>query len=560
MAPDSQAPTAPAGLHGVGGEHQSDQPELDCLDGQRGCDGLFVERSPGAGPTNFTQIAAPAVTNYNDTGLAPGSNYIYRVRATDASGNLSGHSAVAAATTSNLPPQLPPVLAYGFDAGSGTTVTDASPSAITGTLNGAAWTTAGRFGDALTYDGATSYVNVGNPTPLKLTGSMTVEAWVMAAGIPADDGQIIAKSDSGSSAAGWQFKTTPDTGARTFGIAISPNGSSFVQRYSTTVVALNTWYHVAAVYNAAARTLDIYVNGVLDDGVLNGTVPGSQFDPNVSVSIGKRSGGWYFNGTIDELRVYNVPLTQAQIQSDMNTRVSPGPIPDTQPPSAPSALAAAAISSSQINLNWIASTDNVAVTGYFVERSPGAGPTNFVQIAAPAVTNYSDTGLAAGSNYIYRVRATDASGNLSGYSPWPPRPRPTCRRLRLPVLAYGFDAGSGTTVTDASPMASPAPSAAPLGRREGGTGCARLQREHELRECRQPGSAQADREHDRGSLVMATGFRPMTGRLSQNPIPRLRWPAGSSRRLRTPERGPSASQYLRTAVHLCSVTARPWWR
>jgi len=61
--------------------------------------------------------------------------------------------------------------------------------------------------------------------------------------------------------------------------------------------------------------VDIYVNGVLDDGALSGTVPGSQFDPNLSVSIGKRNGGWYFQGTIDEVRVRNVALTAAQIQA-----------------------------------------------------------------------------------------------------------------------------------------------------------------------------------------------------------------------------------------------------
>jgi hypothetical protein len=352
----------------------------------------------------------------------------------------------------NSSPTIPgPVLAYGFNAGSGTIVTDASPNAITGTISGATWTTSGRYGDALSYNGTTSYVNVGNPTPLKLTGSMTLEAWVMATGVPADDGQIIAKSGSVSPSVGWQFKTSADTGVRTFAIGMSPDGSSLVQRYSTTVVALNTWYHVAGVYNAGAGTLDIYVNGVLDDGALSGTVPGSQFDPNQSVLIGKRGSGWYFTGTIDELRVYNVPLTQAQIQTDMNTPV--GSTPDTQPPSAPSGLTAAAISSSQINLNWIASTDNVGVTSYLLERSQGVGSTSFAQIATPAVTNYSDAGLAATNTYNYRVRATDAAGNPSGYSGVASATTSNGPSSSGLVVAYGFDAGSGTTVTDASPNA-----------------------------------------------------------------------------------------------------------
>src|ERR1039458_3902047 len=62
-------------------------------------------------------------------------------------------------------------------------------------------------------------------------------------------------------------------------------------------------------------------------------------------------------------------------------------VPDTQPPSVPSNLVATPISSNQINLNWIASTDNVGVTGYLLEQSPGVGQTNFAQIATPAATN-----------------------------------------------------------------------------------------------------------------------------------------------------------------------------
>ena len=50
-----------------------------------------------------------------------------------------------------------------------------------------------------------------------------------------------------------------------------------------------------------------------------------------------------------------------------------GGVPDTTPPTAPTALAATANGSSGINLSWTASTDNVAVTGYRMERCQGAG-------------------------------------------------------------------------------------------------------------------------------------------------------------------------------------------
>ena len=56
------------------------------------------------------------------------------------------------------------------------------------------------------------------------------------------------------------------------------------------------------------------------------------------------------------------------------------------------------------------------MTGYQVERCQGAACTNFAQIATPTATTFNDTGLAASTTYRYRVRATDAAGNLSGYS------------------------------------------------------------------------------------------------------------------------------------------------
>lgn len=89
---------------------------------------------------------------------------------------------------------------------------------------------------------------------------------------------------------------------------------------------------------------------------------------------------------------------------------------DTEPPSAPTGLQALVISSSQINLSWTASTDNVGVIGYQVESCDGESCTDFSQISAPTGTAYNHTGLIAETDYLYRVRAMDAAGNPSSYS------------------------------------------------------------------------------------------------------------------------------------------------
>jgi alpha-tubulin suppressor-like RCC1 family protein/chitodextrinase len=90
--------------------------------------------------------------------------------------------------------------------------------------------------------------------------------------------------------------------------------------------------------------------------------------------------------------------------------------PDTQPPTAPANLTATAASSTQINMAWSASTDNIGVTSYLVERCQGGGCTTFTQVGTSASTSFSSTGLAPSTSYSFRVRATDAAGNTSAYS------------------------------------------------------------------------------------------------------------------------------------------------
>ena len=86
-------------------------------------------------------------------------------------------------------------------------------------------------------------------------------------------------------------------------------------------------------------------------------------------------------------------------------------------PSLPGNLTFTTPSQTEIDLAWVASTDNSGtVSQYLVERCPGSGCTNFSQIGITTGTTYDDTGLPVGSTYTYRVRAQDSSGNLSPYS------------------------------------------------------------------------------------------------------------------------------------------------
>ncbi|MBX3034921.1 MAG: DUF4082 domain-containing protein [Bdellovibrionaceae bacterium] len=84
----------------------------------------------------------------------------------------------------------------------------------------------------------------------------------------------------------------------------------------------------------------------------------------------------------------------------------PPPPVDTQSPTVPAGLMATAVSTSQINLTWSASSDNVGVTGYKIYRN-GNLLTQVTQ------TSYSNTGLSAATAYSYQISAIDAAGNES---------------------------------------------------------------------------------------------------------------------------------------------------
>jgi hypothetical protein len=149
-------------------------------------------------------------------------------------------------------------------------------------------------------------------------------------------------------------------------------------------------------------------------GTENWSVSGIELAPGVNwiaVTAFNERGSW----RQDKLAVVYTP-PDTGTNSTGSTSTDEVAVPDTTAPTAPTGLGATASSSSQINLSWGAASDSVGVTGYRIERCQGAGCGNFAQIATTSGTSYSNTGLTGSTSYSYRVRASDAAGNLSGYS------------------------------------------------------------------------------------------------------------------------------------------------
>jgi len=151
-------------------------------------------------------------------------------------------------------------------------------------------------------------------------------------------------------------------------------------------------------------------NNVKDGYKLDGTVTGSAtgpagvfVSPFISAAVSNSSNQAWINTGWDFMKSHKTGyyddsytlLNMLFISGNWWKPVAGG-TPDTQAPTAPANLTAAAVSGSQIDLSWTASTDNVGVSGYDVYRGAAL-------VGSTTTTSYSDTGLSASTAYSYTV-------------------------------------------------------------------------------------------------------------------------------------------------------------
>src|SRR5690242_9375406 len=278
---------------------------------------------------------------------------------------------VSAASSASAPSGL--VAAYAFDAGSGSTVTDVSGSGNNGTISNATWSTSGKYGDALQFNGSNALVTIPDAASLHLSAGMTLEAWVNPSTVNANWRDVVYKGNDN-----FYLEATSTNSSRPDGGVIA--GGSYADAFGTSALPTSTWSFLSETYDGSMVRL--YVNGTqVASTAHTGTIATSTNPLQIG---GDSLYGQYFAGLIDNVRVYNVALTAAQIQTDQTTPVTS--TPDTAPPTQPGTLTASVVSGSEVDLSWGASTDNVGVTGYLIERCSGAGCTNFTQIATTTGT------------------------------------------------------------------------------------------------------------------------------------------------------------------------------
>ncbi len=337
----------------------------------------------------------PYTISWNTTTATNGSHTVTAI-ATDTSGNSATSSpvTVTVSNTSTGPPTQGLIGYWNFDEGSGTIAHDSSGSGYNGTVNGAAWIT-GEINGALSFNGGAAYVVTPN---IALGSAFSVSAWVNpAVTTQIGYGRILETQYNGGlylgvNSAGTKYKFIVNTGAGSTGHC----GLVYGCAEGGTITA--GWHLVTATYDGTTGTL--YVDGVVV-ATDTFTAPSAT---NLPLYVGRYyAGGYGWNGGVDDVRLYNRALAATEV----STLYSSATAPDTTPPTTPGNVAATAVSSSQINLTWSASTDNVGVAGYKIFRNGSlAGSTT-------TALTYSDTGLTASMTYSYTVAAFDAAGNVS---------------------------------------------------------------------------------------------------------------------------------------------------
>jgi Ca2+-binding RTX toxin-like protein len=206
-----------------------------------------------------------------------------------------------------------PIASYPFDEGEGETAHDSS-SSHDGTIEGAAWVR-GKYGSALKFDSeAEDILTVPNAPELQMTEAFTLEAWVRptASGTYAP---VLTKETSS------YFSYGLEAEGEEAGVPAGRVAASTFREESVNGVGqllLKTWSHLAATFDG--EQLRLYVDGEL----VNSAAVSPPAGTGGPLEIGGASSFWiegYFDGKIDEVRLYDRALAAEEIESDMKTPV-----------------------------------------------------------------------------------------------------------------------------------------------------------------------------------------------------------------------------------------------
>jgi hypothetical protein len=207
------------------------------------------------------------------------------------------------------------VAAYGFDETSAdTAVLDASGNANHGSFLNARRVTRAKFGQALAFKGSNSLVTVSDSASLDLTTGMTLSAWIFPFTELSNWKSIITKERTG----GLAYALHANSGSAKPNLTLFISGRNRHLNAGSKVPA-NRWTHLAATYDGLTQR--VFVNGVqVGSRSQKGTIEATANPLRIG---GNTVTGRYFRGVIDEVRIYDGALSQADIVTVSNQPVNP---------------------------------------------------------------------------------------------------------------------------------------------------------------------------------------------------------------------------------------------
>ena len=326
----------------------------------------------GTSPSSLTQLCTTTKTTYTDTTLSASTTYYYAIQAVDTGSppDLSAMSAPVSVTTYG-PPSAPANLVA---------------TAQATTRIGLTWSAAASGGLAIAnyrvWRGSTpsNLVQLGTTTKLSYTDTTVQPATLYYYAVQAAD----TASDLSP--------LSPPVSVSTYG---PPNAPANLTATATSASKISLTWSAAVSNGLAIASYHVYA----------GTSPGTL----TQIVVTKNTS--YTNTSLSPGTTYYYAVQAADTGNDLSP-LSPTVAATTCTlPTIPGNVTAQGVSSTQITVNWTASTGTLAIGHYNVLR--GTSPVSLSQIGMTTKTTYSDRTVAEGTTYYYSVQAVDTANDTS---------------------------------------------------------------------------------------------------------------------------------------------------
>ena len=350
---------------------------------------------------------APYSMTWDTTSVSNGVHTL-QARARDAAGNSATSSTSVTVTVSNstAPPPVGRIAGWAFNESLGTTVNDVTGNGNSATFQNDPTWTAGKYGGGLRFDGVNDFLTVLNSPSLNFSGTaLTLSMWINPLGGVGDQVPF-AKFWSGTMTAPYYQYGLELVGGSTPNLYIG-TASGPITASMGSPLTLGQWSHLAVAFDGTQARF--YVNGnLVSSRPLSANIAAR--DSLLHMAADARP-SQFFNGTLDDVRLYNRAQSQSEVQTDMNTPLS-APAFD---PTAPSVTITSPPNDAVVSGNRTITadaTDDVGVTGvqFYVDGTP-LGPEDPVP---PFAANWDTRVIPNGAHTLTaRARDTDNKTTLS---------------------------------------------------------------------------------------------------------------------------------------------------